>query len=210
MVLKEKSRTDYKFAILKKQFENFGSEDILNEFGQIIGKIIIPFYNPNKNLTIQDLIIDKAILIKGKKSLFYKRQDLRDKTNKIIGKIKKKKSLIPISKIYIKNSYGNIDYTAVGDFRSWNYEIINISDDKLIARVKRMNEKSSITQKLHLNYNNYYFIEFLNQAIENITIIGFVISINNLIYKFHGISDIAGIERRIARLRPFGPGKSLN
>ncbi len=210
MILKEKSRADYNFAILKKQFENFGSEDIINELGQIIGKIFIPFFNPNKKLKIQDLINNKIIVIEDKKSSFYKRQYLKDKTNNIIGKIKKKKSLFPISKIYIENSFGNTDYTAVGDFRHWNYEIINISDDELIARVKKVNGKNSLTRKLHLNSFNYYSIEFVNQTIEKITIIGFVISINTLRYRFHGVSDIAGIERRIARLRPFGPGKSLN
>ena len=77
MVFKDNANTDYKFAIIKRKFENFGSEKILNEFGQIIGKIILPFFNPNKNIIIQDSLSKKVILIEERKSLFYKRKVLK-------------------------------------------------------------------------------------------------------------------------------------
>ena len=209
-ILSNKSSDDHHYALLKRQFENFGSEDILNESGQMIAKIRLPFFNPNKNLVLQDVINDKIVLIERRKSFFFRIQEIKDKTNKILCRIRQRKYISLDSKIYIENGNGTKHLTIKGDLHHWNFEIKHISDDESIARVKNLNEENSVAQGLHLDISKYYSIEILKQTMEKILIIGIIISINKLESKFHGVSDTVGIERRIARSRPFGPGNSLN
>ncbi len=209
MALKEKSSGAYNFAIIKKKFDNFGSENILNEFGHILCKVKIPFFNPYKNLQVQDLNNSNIVFIQEKNSMFYKRKILRDRSNKFIAKITKNKILFT-SKMFIKGSNKNTSFKVLGDLKQGTYKIFFASNSEILVKVKMMTIMNNLSKKLQINSANYYSIEFFNQNIEKLTIISYVISINSLVYKLHRISDIAGFERRIARLRPFGPGKTLN
>jgi len=210
LILKDKVKENYSYVILKKQLEEFGTQDIINEFGQVVGKLKLDFLRLNKILEIPNTQDNKSITIESKKSLFSKIQLLKDKTDSIIGKIIKRRFFSSASKIYLKDKNGKKQYITIGDFDNRNYKIINASDSKLIAKVNSFTEKNPLVQNLHINSRNYYYIEFIKPKNEKFIIIGFIISINNLISKFHWLSDVNGFVRRIIRLRPFGPGRSLN
>ncbi len=207
---KESTKENYNYIILKKFFDEFGSQDIINEFNQVIGKINFNLFKLNRNLEIQDLRSNKLITIEIKNTLFSTNLLSKYENGDIFGKIKISKLLLPRSIIYIMNKNGDKQYSAIGDLKRWNYKIMNLSNDEIIAKIRDVNEKNTLIQNLHIVFGKYYCIEFINQTIEKIKIMCFIITLNFLMNKVNKISDIAGIERRIARLRPFGPGKSLN
>lgn len=210
LILNDELIDNYSYVILKKQMKEFGSVVILNEFSQVIGKIKTKIFTINRRLEISDVQGNEIIRIKTENNFLSKNQLLKDKSDKIIGKIKKKRFFSSASKVYLKDKNGNKRYITVGDFKNWNYKIYNISDNKLVAKVKIFNEKDLLAQNLHINLKNHYYIEFATSNIEKFVIISFVISINDIISKVHRLSDITGFVRRIAQLRPIGPGKSFN
>ena len=207
--LNDELKEDYSYVILKKQMEEFGSQDILNEFGQVIGKLTLDFLRLNKILEIPDSRKNKLIKIESSKSFFSKFQLLKDNTN-TLGKIKKRRFLSSNSKIYLKDKNGKKQYITKGDFKTRNYKIFNASNNKLLAKVTSFNDSDLVTRNLHINLENHYFIELFKTKDEKFMIISFVISVNNLISKIHWLSDVSGFMRRFIRLRPFGPGRSLN
>ncbi len=210
LFFKDELKENYSYVILKKQQEEFGSQDILNEFGQVIGKLKLDFLRLNKILEIPNAQDNKIIIIESRKNLFSKNQLLRDKNNIITGKIKKRRFFSSTSKIYLKDKVENKEYLAIGDFINVDYKIIDVSENKLIAKVKSVSKKNLIAQNFDIVLKNHYCIEFVKPKNEKLIIISFAISINNIVSKFHWLSDVSGFVRRIIRLRPFGPGRTLN
>lgn len=208
--LKNNLISNYTYAILTKNFREFGSQVIINEFSQVIGIITLNFFSLNKTIEIQDIINNKIIKIEREKKPFYKNQVLRDKTNNEMGIIKKKRFFSLILKINVKDKSRKRKYISVGDFKNYNYKINNVSDNKTVAMVKDFSEKNSIAQNLNINLKNHFYIEFFNSNINKFLIISLVISINKKVSKVNSLSNITGLTRRIARLRPIGPGKSFN
>ncbi|MFX1328203.1 MAG: LURP-one-related family protein [Promethearchaeota archaeon] len=207
---KSKVNTNFTYVILNKQFEDFRNEEIINEFGQIIGKIKTNLFTQNKKLEFQDLKNENFFFLERKNSFLYKSYILKGQAGKIIGTVKKKRFLIKSSRIKLEIDKESKHYTAMGDFKNWNYKIIDTSNNKIAAKVKIYEEELSSIYDLDINSSNCFLLEFINKNIDKFIIASFVISINDLIHYQRNLSDIFGIERRIARLRPFGPGKSLN
>ncbi|MFX0035958.1 MAG: hypothetical protein ACFE9I_10005 [Candidatus Hermodarchaeota archaeon] len=208
--IKSKVSTNFTYIILRKQFKDFGNEEIINEFGQIICKIKTNLFTQNKRLEFQELNNKEFIFLIPNNNVLYRRYILKDKAGKIVGIVKKKRFFKRSSRIKLEIDKESKQYTAVGDFKNWNYKIIDPLNNKILANVKTYEEERSSINDLDLNSNNCFLLEFVNKNIEKFVIVSFVISINSLIYYPKNLSDIFGIERRIARLRPFGPENSLN
>ncbi|MFW9972878.1 MAG: hypothetical protein ACFFDF_22015 [Candidatus Odinarchaeota archaeon] len=197
-------------VFLKKKFENFGSEEILNEQGQVIGNIILSFQKLNKNFKIRDLFTNKVIFIEKTYKLFSTICYLKEKNSGIIAIIKKKKLSMHPSKIWFKNSSNINDYYAFGDFKQFNYQIINTINNNIVAKVNEIDKKKIIPKNIEEAPQEYFSIYFIQSDLNNFLIIAFIICINILNKSLLNVSDIMGFERKIARLRPFGPGKNLN
>ena len=197
-------------VFLKKNFENFGCEVIFNEIGQVIGKIIIPFLNLNKIFKIKDINSKKVIVIEKKNKLLSKICYLKENNEKIIASVRKSRFKTKPSKIWLRHDSKNKKYYAIGDFKQFKYEIINSTDNKIIATVIDTDKKEFLPKNKQKILQNYCCIKLFNLKGVNILIMAFIICINLLNHLSSGISDLAGFERKIARLRPFGPGKNLN
>ena len=210
LILKEVSKEIYTYVILKKQMKDFGSQVIINEFGKVIGNIKFNIFNLNIRLELPEILGNNIIRIEGKKSRYSKKRLIKDKSHNIMGEIKKKIFHPSASKIFLKDKNGNKQYICVGDFNKWNYRIYNVSDNKVVAIIKEFNEKDSLAQNLHINLENHFYMEFIKSNIEKSIIISLVITISNTLCKFHKLSDVTGFARRVATLRPFGPGNSYN
>jgi uncharacterized protein YxjI len=194
-------------VFLKKKFENFGSEEILNEKGQIIGYIIISFLKLNKYFKIKDLTTKEIIAIEKKNNILYTIYNLKDKNDELIANIRKNRFSKSPSKIWYKSKTD--EFYAYGDFRRYNYDIFNLNDN-IIAKVNKIEKIENIPKKIQKTPQTYYCLNFNSSYLENILIIAFVICINFLNNPSLGISDLMSFERKIARMRPFGPGKNLN
>jgi len=179
--------------ILKKKYENFGNEGIKNDKGQTIAKVKFPLYSSSHLLEIQDLIKQSTYFIEIYRGLLHKNYHFRDSSSNILAKIKIRRPLLSANKAQLSINKTKKKFLAVGKLKKWTYNIISSTTNQIIGRVIDKVKEGYYCLSLK-RYNEYAII-----------ILGFVLCINNLKYK--GISNIAGFERRIARLRPFGPGR---
>ncbi|MFX1504226.1 MAG: LURP-one-related family protein [Promethearchaeota archaeon] len=194
-------------VFLKKRIESFGNEEILNEKGKIIGTIIISFLKLNKYFKIQDLNTKKIIAIEKKNNIMNTIYNLKDKNDDLIATIRKNRFSKYPSKIWYKSKTN--EFYAYGDFRRYIYNIFNLNDH-IIAKVNKIEKVENIPKKIQKSPQSYYCLNFNSSYLEKILIIAFVICINILNNPSLGISDLMSFERKIARMRPFGPGKNLN
>ncbi len=208
--LNRSSKENKSSIIIKKQFDTFGREKIFNKFGQVIATLEIPLFKLDCDLRIHDLLNDKLIIFERRDNLLYKIQEIKDNYGNLLARVRMFRFQYANSKIVLVDNKGRKRFVAIGDFKDSNYKIINISNNEIIAQIMTPNKENLIFKNLKLDFKNYYIMNFINNNVDKMRIISFVISINQLIFKFRGVSNIAGFERRIARLRPFGPGKSLN
>ena len=178
---------------LKKKFENFGNEEINNKKGQTIAKVKFPLYGTTHIIEIQDLIGQSTYFID--RGGLFKNYTFRDSSNNILARVSK--PLLSANKAYLLINKTKKKFLAIGKLKKWAYKIISKTNNQVIG---------SVTDLKRSEFNEqYYRLELKNHDEYSIIILSFVICINNLNY--NGISNITGFERRIARLRPFGPGK---
>ena len=188
--------------ILKKKYENFGNEGIKNNKGQTIAKVKFPLYSSSHLVEIQDLIKQSTYFIEIYRVFFHKNYKFRDSRN-ILAKIKISRPLLSANKAHLSINKTKEKFLAVGKLKKWSYNIISNTNNQIIGSVIEL--KSSALKNFNDKVKERYYCLNLNKYDEYaIIILGFVLCINNLNY--NGISNIAGFERRIARLRPFGPG----
>jgi len=189
---------------LKKKYENFGNEGIKNNKGQTISIIKFPLYTSSHLVEIQDLIEQSTYFLEIYRGFFHKNYNFRDSSSNIIAKIKISKPLLSANKASLFINKTKKRFFTVGKLKKWTYKIINKTNNQVIGSV--IDLKHSELKIFNNNEKEHYYCLKLNKFDEfSIIILGFVICINNLDYK--GISNITGFERRIARLRPFGPGE---
>ncbi len=200
--------TDFK-VLIKKTYENFGYQDILNENGLIIGKISIPFLNLNKILKIQELDTQEIIFIKIKDKILTKICYLKDSSETLIASIRKKRFLSYPSKIWLKNGSKRKKYCAIGDFKNYKYRIID-NDNEIVGEINTLENSEDRKKVIQDNTINYYSLKLFNSKYKKILIVASTICLNIINNPYFGVTDLTGFERRIARLRPFGPGKNLN
>ncbi|MFX1435248.1 MAG: hypothetical protein ACFFB1_15870 [Promethearchaeota archaeon] len=189
--------------VLKKKYQNFGNEAIKNNKGQTIAKVKFPLYSSSHLVEIQDLIKQSTYFIEIQRGFFHKNYKFRDSSN-ILAKIKISKILLSANKAYLLINKTKKKFLTVGNFKKWTYNIINKTSNQVIGSVIDL-KRSALKIFNDKVKERYYCLKLKKYDEYSIIILGFVLCINNLNYK--GISNIAGFERRIARLRPFGPGE---
>jgi len=189
--------------ILKKKYKNFGNEEIKNNKGQTIAKIKFTLYSSNHLVEIQDLIKQSTYFIEIYRGFFHKNYHFRDSSSNILAKIKIRRALLSVNKAHLSINKTKKKFLAIGKLKKWTYNIISNTHNQIIGSVFEL--KSSALKNFNDKVKEHYYCLNLKKYDEySIILLGFVLCINNL--KYNGISNIAGFERRIARLRPFGPG----
>ena len=196
--------SNYIHYILRKTYKNFGSEDIKNIKGQILAKIKFPLYSSSSLAEIQDLIRQSTYFIEIYRGFLHKNYNFRDSYSNKLAKIKISKLPFSENKAYLLINKTKKKFLTVGELKKWTYNIISNTHNQIIGSVIEL--KSSALKNFNDKVKERYYCLKLKKYDEYaIIILGFVLCINNLNY--NGISNIAGFERRIARLRPFGPGE---
>jgi len=190
--------------LLKKKYQNFGSEDITDIKGQILAKVKFPLYSSDHLVDIQDLNSKSTFSIENHRGFNHRSYKLKDSSKNTLAKIKIGKTLLSGNKAYLESKMTQRKYLTFGNLKEWSYKIINKFSNQIVGKVFEL--KYSELKNLKNKEDQHFYCLKIDKFDEfPIIFLSFVICIHNLDYS--GISNIGGLERRIARLRPFGPGK---
>ncbi|MFW9946852.1 MAG: hypothetical protein ACFFDX_08505, partial [Candidatus Odinarchaeota archaeon] len=159
---------------LKKRYDNFGNEGIMNSKGQTIAKIKFPLYNSNHIVEIQDLIGKSTYFIDIYREGFLKNYNFQDSSGNKLAKIRN--PLLSANKAYLLINKTKKKFLAVGKLKKWTYNIISNTNNQIIGSVIEL-APSELNNEIK---KQYYCLKLKNYNEYSIIILGFVICINNL------------------------------
>lgn len=187
--------------ILKEKYWDWGSGDILDEKGQVIGRMVRQIISIRKRIEFQELDGTISATIHEKLLTARGAQDLKDPEGNLIARIKKKILSFFRPKFYLEDPFGNRWYEAQGELMGWSYKITNLSTGKLVAEIEKADRWKDVFLSGFFDFADTYALRILDNETDRRILLGFVISIDNILFDMAG----AGYGPRPWRMIPRHP-----
>ncbi len=196
------------YYVLKEKYWDFGSGDILDENGNIIGKMRREIFSIRKRIDLIELngtvsasIHEKIITARGA-------QDLKDPQGNLIARIKRKILTLLHPKFFLEDPFGNRWYEAVGNFMGWSFKVSDCSTGKLVAEINKADQWRDVFLGGLFDFNDTYALRILDNTTDRRILVGFVLSIDNVMHDQHGTGmGFGGIGRFPGRFPGGAPGR---
>ena len=167
------------YYVLKEKYWDFGSGDILDDKGQIIGKMKRKIWNVRKKIELREVdgtvaatITEKIISARGA-------QDLKDPAGNLIARIKKKLLTLFKPKLWLEDPEGNRWYEAEGKFMGFSFKVRDLSTGKIVAEIEKADRWRDIFLGGMFDFKDTYALRILDNETDRRILLGFVISIDN-------------------------------
>ncbi|MFW9936131.1 MAG: LURP-one-related family protein [Candidatus Thorarchaeota archaeon] len=170
------------YYILKEKYWDWGSGDILDENNKIIGKMHRRIFSIRKKVelmepdgTILATIHAKIISARGA-------QDLKTPDGDLIARIKKKILSLFRPVFYLEAPDGTQWYRAQGKFLGWSYKVYDVSTDKIVAEIEKADKWRDVFLGGLLDFKDTYALRILDNETDRRILVGFVLSIDNVLH----------------------------
>ncbi|TXT57298.1 MAG: hypothetical protein BAJALOKI2v1_490023 [Promethearchaeota archaeon] len=170
------------YYILKEKYWDFGSGDILDKNGRIIGSMKRKFFSFRRRIelfnpdgTMAATIHEKIISARGA-------QDLKDPNGNPIARIKKKILSFFHPKFWLEDPEGNRWYEARGEFMGWSFKIVDLTTNKIVAEIEKADRWRDIFLGGLFDYKDTYALKILDNETDRRILLGFVLSIDNVLH----------------------------
>ncbi|MFX1393416.1 MAG: LURP-one-related family protein [Promethearchaeota archaeon] len=167
------------YYVLKEKYWDWGSGDILDEKGQIIGKMHRKIFSIRKKIelleadgTIAATIHEKLISARGA-------QDLKTPDGQPIARIKKKILTFLKPKFFLEDQDGNRWYEAEGKFMGFSFKVRDLSTGKIIAEIEKTDRWRDIFLGGMFDFKDTYALRILDKETDRRILLAFIISIDN-------------------------------
>ncbi|MHA1689643.1 MAG: LURP-one-related family protein [Promethearchaeota archaeon] len=170
------------YYILKEKYWDWGSGDILDENNQVIGKMKRKIFSIRKKVELLEVDGTVSASIHAKLISARSAQDLKDAEGNLIARIKKKILSFFRPKFYLEDPDGNSWYEAQGAFLGWSYKIKDLSTDKIVAEVEKADRWRDIFLGGIFDFKDTYALRILDNETDRRILLGFVLSIDNVLH----------------------------
>jgi len=167
------------YYVLKEKYWDFGSGDILDEKGQIIGKMKRKIFSIRKKIELREIDGTVAATIHEKLISARGAQDLKDPEGNLIARIKKKLLTLFKPKLWLEDPDGNRWYEAEGKFMGFSFKVRDLSTNKIIAEIEKADRWRDIFLGGLFDFKDTYALRILDNETDRRILLGFVISIDN-------------------------------
>ncbi|MBD3229131.1 MAG: zinc-ribbon domain-containing protein [Candidatus Lokiarchaeota archaeon] len=170
------------YYILKEKYWDFGSGEILDENGRVIGHMRrkflsfrrkIELFNPNG--TTAATIHEKIVSARGA-------QDLKDPDGFQIARIKKKLTSFLHPKFWLEDPEGNKWYEAQGEFMGWSFKVIDLTTNEVVAEIEKADRWRDVFLNGLFDFKDTYALKILDNVTDRRILVGFVLSIDNVLH----------------------------
>lgn len=184
IILKNKSivSENRNYYVLKEKYWDFGSGEILDENGKVIGymrrKFLsfrkkIELFNPNGSIAAT--IHEKILSARGA-------QDLKDPDGFQIARIKKKITSFLHPKFWLEDPEGNRWYEAKGEFMGWSFKVIDLTTNEVVAEIEKADRWRDVFLNGLFDFKDTYALKVLDNVTDRRILLGFVLSIDNVLH----------------------------
>lgn len=170
------------YYILKEKYWDWGSGDILDEQGQIIGKMHRKILSIRKRVELKELDGSVAATIHAKLISARGAQDLKDPEGNLIARIKKKILTFLKPKFFLEAPDGTRYYEAVGNFMGFSFKVTDITTGKLVAEIEKADRWRDVFLGGMFDFKDTYALKILDNETDRRILVGFVLSIDNTMH----------------------------
>jgi uncharacterized protein YxjI len=169
------------YYILKEKYWDWGSGDILDDKGQIIGKMKRKILSIRKKVSLLELGGAVAASIHAKLISARSAQDLKDPEGNLIARIKKK-ILAFKPKFFLEDADGNRWYEAKGNFFGFSFKVKDLSNGKIVAEIEKADRWRDHFLGGMFDFKDTYALRILDNETDRRILVGFVLSIDNVLH----------------------------
>jgi len=170
------------FYLFKEKYWDWGSGDILDEHGNIIGKMKRKIFSIRRKIELREIDGTVAATIHTKLASLRGAQDLKDPEGNLIARIKKKFFSLFRPKFYLEDAAGRRWFEAQGKFLGFSFKIYDLSSRKVVAEVEKLDKWRDIFFGGLFDYKDMYALRILDNTIDRRILTGFVLSIDNVLH----------------------------
>jgi uncharacterized protein YxjI len=174
------------YYILKEKYWDFGSGEILDENGRVIGHMRRKFLSfrrkielSNPNGSIAATIYEKIVSARGA-------QDLKDPDGFQIARIKKKITSFFHPKFWLEDPDGNKWYEARGEFMGWSFNVVDLTTNQVVAEIEKADRWRDVFLNGLFDFKDTYALKILDNVTDRRILLGFVLSIDNVLHDNRG------------------------
>ena len=111
-------------------------------------------------------------------------------TSNLIARIKRKILTFFKNKFYLEDPGGNRWYEAIGNFMGWSFKVYEVATGKLVAEIEKADRWRDVFLGGVFDFADTYALKILDNVTDRRILVGFVLSIDNVLH------DTGGIARR--------------
>ena len=200
------------YYVLKEKYWDWGSGDIFDDNGTPIGRMRREIFSIRKRIDLLELNGTVAASIHEKIITARGAQDLKDPQGNLIARIKKKILTLLHPKFFLEDPFGNRWYEAIGNFFGFSFKISDCSTGRIVAEIEKADRWRDMFLGGLFDFQDTYALRILDGETDRRILVGFVLSIDNVMHDQHGTGMAVGPYGRSGRRYPGripgrGPGR---
>jgi uncharacterized protein YxjI len=193
------------YYIIKEKMWDLGFGDIMDDKGQVIGKMHRILFSIRRRVELQELDGTVVATIHSKIVSARGAQDLKDAEGNSVARIKRKILTFFKQKFYLEEPVTKTRwYEAEGDFFGWSFRIYELATGKLVAEIEKSDKWRDIFLGGIFDFSDTYALKIIDNVTDRQILVGFVLSIDNVLHDNAGMGPgvMIGPGRRVPG--PFG------
>ncbi|MHA1509784.1 MAG: LURP-one-related family protein [Promethearchaeota archaeon] len=174
------------YYIIKERMWDMGYGDIMDEEGKLIGKMHRILLSIRRRVELQELDGTVSATIHSKIVSARGAQDLKTPEGELIARIKKKILTFFKSKFFLEDPLGVRWFEAEGDFFGWSFKIYDVTTGKLVAEIEKADRWRDVFLGGIFDFADRYALRILDNETDRRILVGFVLSIDNVMHDSGG------------------------
>jgi len=172
------------YYILKEKYWDWGSGDILDENNQIIGKMKRVILSIRRRVELQEVDGTIAATIHAKIISARGAQDLKDPQGNLIARIKKKILSFFRPVFYLEDPEGNRWFKAQGKFMGFSFKVYDETTGNVVAEIEKADRWRDLFLGGLFDFKDTYALRILDNETDRRILVGFVLSIDNVLHDY--------------------------
>jgi len=180
------------YYIIKERMWDMGYGDIMDEEGKLIGRMNRILFSIRRRVELQELDGTVVATIHSKIVSARGAQDLKTPDGELIARIKKKILTFFRSKFFLEDPLGTRWFEANGDFFGWSFKIYDLTTGKLVAEIEKADRWRDVFLGGIFDFADRYALRILDNETDRRILVGFVLSIDNVMHDSGGSGFMMG------------------
>jgi len=171
-----------KYYLINEKSWGFGSGDIYDKKGNIIGRMKREFFNIHRKVDLMEVdgtlaatLEEKVISLRGENRIL-------DPQGNLIARIKKKITSFIHPKFWLEDPDENRWYDAKGEFMGWSFQVVESATGKVVAEIEKADKWRDVFLGGIFNYQDKYALRILDNETDRRILVAFVLSIDNVLH----------------------------